>query len=550
MPIENSKTIDVAASDSAGSITPSRDYRGRSLFRKIFCFPVLMGALLVGAAVFASRLNLPDPDLWWSVAIGKHILATHTVPFSDSHSFSAPGAPWMAYEWLGEVVIAVAAKLGGLRGMTILLMALAAIFVALFYGYATLVSGNSKAALIPCALALPILKVFFTLRPQMIGFVFLIITLICLERFRQGKQKTLWLLPPLFLVWLNTHGSFVFGLTVFGIYWASGLFEFEVGGIIGKRWTDWQRRHMEIVFLLSTLALLVSPYGSRQAAYPLQMALMEPVNIQHINEWQSITFGFWQTKLLLALFLAFWLAQIPLREHFRVESIALLLFATYASFVHRRFIPFLLLIMIPMLAKMIAKRAPAYEPSIDHFAINAVLMVLIATGLILAVPSRAKLDKTIAKEYPQKAVEYIDHHAIPGPTFNQYGWGGYLIYTPEYHRKVFVDGRADFYESAGVLSDYLHIKDVSPNVLFLLRKYDIQSCLVHQDAPLATMLAALPGWKEVYKDKLAAILVRRQKPSPSPPGSSAARQGTKELGKSRSVNGGSGANHPIIRHAS
>lgn len=466
-----------------------------------------MGALLVGAAVISARYNLPDPDLWWSAAIGQQIIATRTVPTSDSHSFSAPNAPWMAYEWLGEVVTGAAADLGGLQGMTVLLLLLAAIFMALFYGYATLVSGNSKAALIPCAVVLPILKVFFTLRPELIGYIFLIITLICLERFRQGKHKTLWVLPPLFLIWLNTHGSFVFGLAVFAVYWVAGLFEFEAGGIIARKWTDWQRRHMEIVFLLCVLALTVSPYGTRQAEYPLQLALFQPVNISHINEWHSLTFQFWQTKLLLGLVLLFWLAQIPLKEHFRLESIALLLFATYACFVHRRFIPFLLIIMMPLFAKIIAKWAPAYDPSIDHVALNAVVVVLIATGLGMAVPSRKKLENVIDKIYPQRAIDYMNEHRVPKPTLNEYGWGGYLIYARDYHRKVFVDGRADFYERAGVLSDYFNIMDIKPDALFLLRKYNIQSCLIHQNAPLGTVLAALPDWKEVYKDKLAAIFV-------------------------------------------
>lgn len=508
MPIENTRKVDVPPKATGKSVADATHKRN-GFFQRIFSFPVLMGALLVGAAVFSARYNLPDPDLWWSAAIGKQIIATRTVPTSDSHSFSAPDAPWMAYEWLGEVATGAAADLGGLRGMTILLLLLTAAFMALFYGYATLVSGNSKAALIPCAIVLPILKVFFTLRPQLIGYIFLIITLICLERFRQGKQKTLWVLPPLFLVWLNTHGSFVFGLTVFAIYWAGGLFEFEAGGILAKRWTDWQRRHMEIVFLLCVLALVVSPYGTRQAAYPMQMAFFEPVNVSHINEWQSLTFQFWQTKLLLGLVLVFWLAQIPLREHFQLQSVALLLLATYACFVHRRFIPFLLLIMMPLFAKMIAKWAPAYDPSIDHVALNAVLVVLIAVGLVMAIPSHKKLENVISKRYPTKAIGYINKHNVPGPTFNQYGWGGYLIYTPNYPRKVFVDGRADFYERAGVLTDYLDIREVKANTLFLLRKYNIQSCLIYQNAPLGTMLAALPDWKEVYKDKVAAVFVHK-----------------------------------------
>jgi hypothetical protein len=518
MPIENSKMLDAVTPKTADAGPSVSDHAATSLFRRMSSFPVLIGALLVGCAVVSARYNLPDPDVWWSATVGKQILATHTVPTADWHSFTAQGAPWMAYEWLGEVITGVAANLGGMRGMTALLLLLTAIFMSFFYGYATLVSGSSKAALLPCALALPILQIFFTLRPQLIGYIFLVITLIFLERFRQGKQKSLWILPPLFLIWVNTHGSFVLGLAAFGIYWACGLTEFETGGIVARRWTGGQRRHMEIIFLLCVLALTVSPYGTRQAAYPLQMAFFEPVNVAHINEWQALTFQFWQTKLLLVLVLIFWLAQIPLQERFRLESVVLMLGATYACFVHRRFAPFLLLIMIPLLAKLIARWAPAYDPSIDHFAMNAVLMVVIAAGLAMTLPSKKNLEDVVAKRYPVKAIAYLDQNPQPGPTLNEYQWGGYLIYAPDYHRKVFIDGRADFYEYAGVLEDYVDMTNVKQDALFLLQKYNIQSCLIQQDAPLGTVLAALPGWKEVYKDKLAAIFVRRSKEKLTPSG--------------------------------
>ena len=63
----------------------------------------------------------------------------------------------------------------------------------------------------------------FTLRPQMLGYLFLILTLIALELFRQGKQWAIWFLPLLFLIWINTHGSWIIGLGVIALYLACGL---------------------------------------------------------------------------------------------------------------------------------------------------------------------------------------------------------------------------------------------------------------------------------------------------------------------------------------
>jgi hypothetical protein len=347
----------------------------------------------------------------------------------------------------------------------------------------------------------------------LIGYLFLILTLIFLERFRQGKQRSLWVLPPLFLVWVNTHGSFVLGLAAFGIYWASGLLKFQAGAVYAEKWSDHQRRHLEIVFLLCVLALTVSPYGSRQAAYPLQMAFLEPLNVSHIAEWQSLTFGFWEAKFLLAMVLLFWLASIPLQTSYRLENVILLLLATYSSFVHLRLIPFLVLMFAPLIAQLIARWISAYQPAKDHPALNAVLMLLVAGGLVMAFPSRKTLGKVISDHYPVKAVNYLAQHPHPGRMLNEYNWGGYLIWSRNFHHKVFIDGRADFYEYAGVFSDYLHIFKLDSNATILLRRYDIQSCLIFRKEPLRTLLASLPGWKEVYSDDVAVIFVHQAKRS-------------------------------------
>jgi hypothetical protein len=74
---------------------------------------------------------------------------------------------------------------------------------------------------------------------------------------------------------------------------------------------------------------------------------------------------------------------------------------------------------------------------------------------------------------------------------------------------VFIDGRADIYESGGVLPDYLSIMRLEPNALQLLKKYDVGACLLAQGAPLGTLLAGMPGWERVYQDHVAVLYVRK-----------------------------------------
>jgi hypothetical protein len=94
--------------------------------------------------------------------------------------------------------------------------------------------------------------------------------------------------------------------------------------------------------------------------------------------------------------------------------------------------------------------------------------------------------------------------------YNNYEFGGYLIFALDGRNKVFVDGRTDIYERAGVLADYASIAGVSPNSLPLLRAYNVQSCLLRHGEALATLLAASSQWQKVYADDLSVLFVRSQ----------------------------------------
>ena len=122
-----------------------------------------MGILLAGS--FARRVTLcilPDPDTWWHIAVGQHIIDTHRWPTSDPYSFTAPGVHWIAYEWLGEVAMALAARMGGLLGIQSCRSALVAIVTLLLYYYAYVRCGNWKAACVATGLLLPIASVIFS----------------------------------------------------------------------------------------------------------------------------------------------------------------------------------------------------------------------------------------------------------------------------------------------------------------------------------------------------------------------------------------------------
>jgi hypothetical protein len=507
-------TADLPATEPEGRI--ARD-EGRSsgypavlkigLFNQIFSFPVMLGGLLV-VGVFVIRRNFDvDPDLWWHLKVGEGILTTHHWPTMDAYSFTAWGQPWLAYEWFGDVLIAFVARLGGLRGLQVLLIVLGAVIMLALYSYATLRSKNSKAGFVSATVLLVLAAANFNLRPQMLGYLFLILTLIALERFRQGKPAALWGLPLLFLIWINTHGSWAIGLGAMFVYWVCGLKQIRVGDIEMNAWRPDQRVRLSLVFLLSLAAIPITPYGSRLAAYPFDVAASLPLNLAYINEWQPMPLNSFGPRVFLALVLVTIAMQIAFQLKWRVEDVILFVGAAAMAFVHARFLLIFVPFFAPIFATTLAHWVPGYQREKDRYVLNAALMTVMLAGMIHYFPSGAQTDESIARHFPVGAVNYLKDHPARGLMFNSYDFGAYLVYSRGDEHRVFIDGRGELYEHAQVFADYIHVASMKPGLFGVLHNYGIKTCLIKRGDPLAVFLAALPEWERVYADPVSIIFV-------------------------------------------
>jgi len=478
-------------------------------FQTVFSFPTMLATFLVGGIFLSARDFQVDPDLWWHVKVGESILATHRFPATDPYSFTVHGQPWLAYEWLGEAVLAAAQRIGGIRGLEVLLIALGSAVMLAIYAFATIRARNSKAGFAATAILLSLAAASFSLRPQMFGYLFLVLTLTALELFRQGKRSALWWLPLLMLLWVNTHGSWIIGMGVIFAHWMSGLFEFRIGGIEARRWSEDERKRISLAFLLCLCTLPITPYGTRIAMSPIEFAASLPLNIAYILEWQPMQFNLFGGKIFLLLLFGFIVAQTSMKLTWRLEEFGLYLFGTMMAFLHIRFLLLFVPFAAPIFAMILARWIKGYERRKDRLLLNALLMAGVAIALVHYFPSRDALEKIVAQRWPVGAVEYLDRHEVPGPMYNAYFYGGYLVWSRGPEHKVFIDGRGDLYERGGVFADYLHISRIQPGALGVLRNYGIQSCLLERDEPLGTVLAASTDWKRIYQDGVAAIYVRQ-----------------------------------------
>jgi hypothetical protein len=100
-------------------------------------------------------------------------------------------------------------------------------------------------------------------------------------------------------------------------------------------------------------------------------------------------------------------------------------------------------------------------------------------------------------------------HRVPGPTYNNYAYGGYLVWSLGSNAGDFIDGRGDLFERGGVLGDYMQISLLRPGALAVLNGYGVRSCLLQRTEPLATVLSALPEWQTAFSDSHAVLFVRK-----------------------------------------
>jgi hypothetical protein len=478
-----------------------------AILRSIFSFAGMLGMGLIAKVFYTLRSFPVDGDLWWHIKIGQGILATHHFPMAESFSFTAAGQHWRAYEWLGEILLAFVYQVGGLSGLGLLLFILGSLFALALYYYTTLRCGNPKAGFLATALLLN-LATAFNLRPQMLGYLFLIFTLIILERFRQGKHGAIWLLPMLMLVWVNTHGLWIIGLGTIAIYLVSGLITIRMGSIETQPWSPKERRQLTMVFLLSLIAIVITPYGTGLATYPFQMS-SSPVGLANISEWQPMTFFTSGDKLFLGLLFGFLAVQVIMRPKWRLEELGLFLFGTMMTFQHARFLSLFAIFFAPVLVLILARWLPKYDRAKEVYALNAAIMIGMVGVMAWYFPTNSDYLRIVEKKFPIGAVQYLNTHSVPGPLYNSNEFGGYLLWARGPEHKVFIDGRSEIYEPAGILSDQVALINLSPGSLALLQKYKIQSCMLWRDEALATVLAALPDWQRVYMDDTTVLFIRQ-----------------------------------------
>jgi hypothetical protein len=479
----------------------------RRALRLAFSFPVMLCALFGVLTVLTVRSRFNDPDMWIHLRIGEVIWNNRSIPRVDLFSFTANGHPWLAQEWLSQLIIYGTYKFGGYTGLMLCLCVLASLLVAAAYALCSFYSRNAKVAFLGGLLVWLCSTVGLAVRPHLIGYLFLVCELLILQLGASRSSRWFLALPPLFAVWINCHASFFFGLVVLAIILFCSFVQLQWGLLVSQRWEKRKRNTLAIASVLSLAALMVNPFGLKLAINP--PSAIGLVNLMQVQEWLPPRFDHARGFMLLAVTGLILLVPLLRRAKLTIQELALTALGFGYAVLHERMVFIFGILAAPVLCRVVADLWDRYDADRDRPLPNAILIAAALVISIWAFPNRHSLDLQVENGNPVKALEYIRRSGLSGRMVNEYVFGGYLMWAAPEH-KVFVDGRADIFDATGVLTEYGKWITVHADPRALLDKYHINFCLLAADSPVTYVLPFLPGWKLVYSDELSTVFARQK----------------------------------------
>lgn len=476
-------------------------------------------------ALFAMAVRAPaDTDTWWHLRAGRETLEKGHILRTDPFSHTRYGSPWVAYTWLSEVILYWLFHHFSYAGLGLLMGVVVAIAFAFVY---LQMEGDPFTRAFIIVLAAATSAVTWVARPHLSSFLLTAVLAYVLYLFKWRQVNRLWLLPPLFVLWVNLHAGYAQGFMVLLAFVAGEVLNHLLALVSASKdpIVDWRGIRLVVgVAIISALVLVIHPNTTRMWTYYLDTVGIGALQ-DFIQEWQSPDFHPLYAQPFIWLLLATLAAMGLSGRRADGTDLALVGMFAYASLLAGRFFGPFALLVAPVLSRHVAAMLARWgwsgrsrpRPAVRFQAILGVVNLgLLAPVVALAAvkvwkPLTPAFNQQREREtLPVDAVAWIREHHPSGEMFNPYNWGGYLVWSlyPDY--RVFVDGRTDLYGDA-FLREYLSVQLARPGFEETLATYDVNMVLTYPDDALSAQLACAGGWEEVYRDGVAVIWVREEK---------------------------------------
>ncbi len=486
---------------------PGRSRYGLSL-------PLIFGLGIYALIAGHGGAVLHDPDTYLHIAVGRWIMAHQAVPYYGIFSETMAQAPWVAHEWLGEVLLAWLFDTFGWTGLVAVTAFCTAAAVAMLLRQ-LLRSLLPVHATIATALAVILITPHVLARPHVFTLPILVAWAAGLVRARCEDRAPAARLAALMVLWANLHGGYLIGLALTALLAAEAV-------LLAPDWRTRRRAAGGWAFFgaLAAGAALLTPYGLAGLLLPFRLAGMS-FAMGQLVEWRSPDFqSFEPLELWLAVVL---FAGFALGWRLPPTRLFMLLLLLHMALQHRRHGELVGLVAPLLLAPALAPQLRALPAGrsagpVDHalaeLAKPASFRGTALAGAGLAALSAAVLHGAVIRPdvaMPTAALAAVEAAHVTGPVLNDYGFGGYLIFAGI---PPFIDGRAELYGDEFIKRYVQAMLLDSDELPKLLDQNSIAWTLIAPERPAALLLDHLPGWQRLYADDVAVVHVRTD-PAPA-----------------------------------
>ncbi len=476
-------------------------------------------AWLAIAAVFLIRAPHPaasgsvDPDVYWHLLYGHWIIDHMALPTVDMWSWTLPGKSYNLTQWLGEVVIALAERLGGEAGKQALAASLTVLAITCSYRAARCYLSNSTAAIVVALFGCSVL-VSMTCRPHLFTYAGLTaLTWIFAEYGTKGNQRALYFVPAITALWVNLHGGYALGL--FYLWLVAGAH--IVSAVCSNNVLQMRRTLAALVLtaIAGSLATAINPYGIGVWENTAAVGALKSVSLGITGEWVPTNIrddlGFSYLTIVMATVMAMSFSER--RPSTRDASLFVTIFVVgcWAS----RLSIMASVLLVPLIAKFLGN-TPFYrlafsdrEKTEGRIQVPAAISILLAIGALgyLVGSADKSIEQRVHRDFPVEEVAFLKEHNLKGPIMNTMEAGGYLI--RHLQQPVFLDTRLDLYGD-DYFFDFMRAAAGGDHWAEFMKKWDPEIVMIEHSMPLKNLLLQAGTYTTIFVGPRYTVLQKAQ----------------------------------------
>lgn len=466
----------------------------------------------IGAECLMTKYSVRDLDVWWHLEVGNWIVGHRTFPQTGIFSQTAGDRTWRAYSWGYEVLLSRAYAWFGLLGMGLYGVALTLAVAGAVFWMSRRLSRRFWVAWTLSSVAC--YAFLFSLMPRPVFFsmmLFAIVLALLLEAQRLGRAQLLYWLPLIFLLWANLHIQFIYGLFVVGLFVAISLLQHFASSLRIAPSLSLLPGIKPTVLIgvlgACVLATNIGPYSFHVYEIVLSYATSR-FPYSSIVEFQSLNFTA-TTHFVIVLLAVGGFMVVGWQRKLDLFKLALLTIASVVAFRTTRDSWFICITAVALIADFAAEERQGDQPTtlVERGGVAVAIVLLLLLIARNTDFNTRGLDRAISRDFPVDAVNFLRQNPAPGPLYNSFDWGGFLIwYMPQY--PVAIDGRTDLYGDE-LDEQFFRTEAADPSYTQDPYLNGAGLILLNTDIPLANALSIDRRFRAIYRDHIAVVYVPR-----------------------------------------